>query len=96
MPNPHIFSWIAASVAAAAAVNPNVFNMLLARALSTFLHEGEPVFSNGPRGLLRYPPDCAILCNWVFGNLMLVVELFAKALWRFETCVQLIIIYVEN
>ena len=59
IPNPHIFSWIAAS-AAAAAVNPNVFNMLLTKALSTFLREGEPVFSYVPRGLLRYPPECAI------------------------------------
>ena len=28
-----------------------------------------------------------IMCNWVFHNLILAKELFAKAFWSFETCV---------
>ena len=27
------------------------------------------------------------MCNWVFHNLILAEELFAKAFWSFETCV---------
>ena len=27
------------------------------------------------------------MCNWVFNNLILAEELFAKAFWSFETCV---------
>ena len=43
--------------------------MLLANGLITFFINDNPVFSNGPRSLLRNPPDCIILDNWVFDNL---------------------------
>ena len=36
------------------------------------------------------PPDCPILCNWVFDNSYLADEPFAKALESFETCVLII------
>ena len=79
MSNPNIFLWIDASVADAGAVNPNGIKTLLANGLSTFLVKGKPVFSNGPKSLPGNPPDCSILCNWVFDNSILTDELFAKA-----------------
>ena len=44
-------------------------------------------FSDGPRSLPRNPPDCPILCKWVFDNFTLAEELFAIVLRSFETCV---------
>ena len=35
----------------------------------------------------RTPPDCKILDKWVFENVILADQPFAKALWIFETCV---------
>ena len=55
--------------------------------LSTFLIKGNPDFSNGPKNLPRNPPDCSILCSWVFDNVILADELFPKALQSFKTCV---------
>ena len=49
IPDPNIFSWIAASVADAAAVNPNGIKTLLANRLSTFPIKCKPVFCNGPK-----------------------------------------------
>ena len=86
-PDPNIFLWIAAPVADAGAVNPNGIKTLLANGLSTFPIKGNPVFSNGPKSLPKNPPDCPILCNWVFDNFILAEELFAKALRNFQTCV---------
>ena len=54
---------MATSLADAAAVNPNVIKRLLANGLITFPIEGNPVFNNGPKSLLKNPPDCPILCN---------------------------------
>ena len=54
--------------------------------LITFFIKDNPIFSNGPRGLPRNPPDYVILDNWVFDNLISANELLAKALRRFETC----------
>ena len=62
-PDPNIFLWIAASVAAAA--NPNDIKTLLANGWNTFPIKGNPVFSNGPKGLPKNPPDCPVLCSWV-------------------------------
>ena len=81
---PIFFLCIPAS--AAAAVNPKGINTLLANGLITFDIKGNPVFSNGPNNLPKNPADCIILDNWVFDNLILADELFAKALQRFETC----------
>ena len=53
--------------------------------LITFFIIDNPVFSNGSRSLPRNPPTCIVLDNWVFGNLISVDELFAKALGRFVT-----------
>ena len=86
-PCPNIFLWIPASVAAAAAVNPDGIKTLLANGLITFPIEGNPVLSNGPKILPKNPSDCLVLCNWVFDNFILADEPFAKALQSFETCV---------
>ena len=75
-----------AFVADAAAVNPKGTKTLLANGLSTFFINGNPVFSNVPRSLPRNPPNCTILDNWVFDNLISVEDLLAKALRRFSTC----------
>ena len=52
-----------------------------------FVINGNPVFSNNPKSLPKKPPNCFILCNWVFDNFILVDEPFAKALRSLETCV---------
>ena len=70
--------WIAPSDANAAA-----FSWYL----DTFSIKGNPVFSNGLKGLTNYPPDCPILFNWVFNNFILAEEFFAKALRSLDTCV---------
>ena len=75
--------WIAASVAAAAAANPNGIKTLLPNGLS----KGKPVFNNGSRSLPKIPSDWAILDNWVCWHFILAVEPFAKGLRIFETCV---------
>ena len=77
---------IPASAADAAAVNPKRFNTLLANGLITFDIKGNPVFSNGPNNLPKNPPDCIILDNWVFDNLILTDESFEKALRILEIC----------
>ena len=82
--DPNILLWIAASFADAAAVNPNGIKTLLGNDLITFSIKIHAVFSNGPKSLHKNPPDCPILCNWVFDNLILAEELFAKALRSFE------------
>ena len=64
--------FIPASAADAAAVNPNGIKI-------------SPFFNNGPRSLPRNPPDCYILDNWGFDNLIPAEELFVKALQRFAT-----------
>ena len=92
----NIFLWIAASVADADAVNLNGIKMLLPNGLSKFPIKGNPVFNNGPKSLSRNTPYCPILCNWVFDNVILAEELFAKALRSFETCVVVITVYAEN
>ena len=86
MPDPNIFLWIASSDADVAAANSNCIKLLLANDFSTFLIKDYPVFSNGPESLPRNPPECLILCNWVFDNIILAEELLAKALRSFETC----------
>ena len=66
-----IFLWIAASVADAAAVNPNGIKTLLAYGLSTSPIKGNPFFRNVPKILPKNTPDWTILCNWVFDNFVL-------------------------
>ena len=78
MSDPSIFLWIAASVAAAAAINH--MKTLLGNGLRTFTIKGNPVFSNGLKSLPKNLLDCPILCNWVFANFILAEKLFAKAL----------------
>ena len=43
-------------------------------------------FLYGPKSLPKSPPDCPILCNWVFESFILADESFAKALRIFKTC----------
>ena len=76
---------MAASVADAAAVNPNGIKILLASVFSTLFIKRKSVFSNGLWNLPKNFPDCPILCNWVFGNFVLADELFAKVLRSLET-----------
>ena len=78
-------SWRAASAAGAAAVNPNGIKTVLTNALVTFNIKGNPVFNNGPKSLPKNPPDCPILCNWIFDSFILADEPIAKALRSFET-----------
>ena len=84
-PDPNVFLWIALTVADAATMNSNRIKTLLARFLSTFPIKDSPVFSNGSKSLRKNPPDCLILCNWVFGNFILAKQLIAKVLRTFET-----------
>ena len=81
-----IFLWIDASVVDTA-INSNGIKRLLANVLSTFPLNDNPLFNNGPKSLPKNPPDCTMLCNWVFDNFILSEELFGKALRSFETCV---------
>ena len=74
VPDPNIF-YVFQHLLLLLPVNPNGIKTLLANGLITFSIKGNPLFSNGPRN----PPDCIILDNWVFGNLISVDELFAKA-----------------
>ena len=81
---------MAASVADAAAVNPNGIETLLANGLNKFSIKGNPIFCNVPESLPKNPPHCHILCNWVFDNFILVEELFGKSLRSFEIYVLVI------
>ena len=54
---------------------------------STFLIKGKAVFSNGPKSLPKNPPNCPILCKWVFDNFILAEKTFVKSLGSFDTCV---------
>ena len=63
VPDPSIFSWITASAADAAAVNPNGIKTLLVSGLSAFFIEGDLAFSTGPKCLPKNLPDYPILCN---------------------------------
>ena len=54
---------IAASVADAVAVHPDDIKTLLANGLRTFPINGNLVFTNDTKNLLKNPPDCTILCN---------------------------------
>ena len=80
LPDPKTFFRIVASVASAAAVNPNGIKTLLANGFSTFFIKGKPVFDNDPKILPKIAPGCPILYNWLFDNSILTDELFAKAL----------------
>ena len=61
----------------AGTVNPNGIKTLLVSGLSTFFIKDNPVFSNYLKSQPKNPPDCSILCNWIFDNFLLAVELFA-------------------
>ena len=80
------FFCIPASAADAAAVNSKGIETLLGNGLIAFFIKGNPGFSNGPRSLPTNPPDCTILDNWVFYNLISVDDLLIKALRIFVTC----------
>ena len=67
---------MAASVADADAVDPNAIKMLLANAINTFPIKGNPVFSNGSKGLPKNYPDWLISCNWIFDNFTLAARIF--------------------
>ena len=75
VPDPNIFLWIAESVTDATVVNPDGIQTLLANCLSTFPIKGNLGFTNSPKSLPKNPPDCPVLCNWVFDNFILADEL---------------------
>ena len=58
--------------------------MLLGNGFKTFFIKSNPIFNNDPKSLLKNPPDCPNLYNWVFDAFILADELFAKALWSFQ------------
>ena len=64
------FLYIPASAADAAAVNSRGIKTFLDNDLTKFFINGNPVFSSGPKILPRNPPDCIILDNRVFDNLI--------------------------
>ena len=82
----NIFFWIAASVADAAAFNPNDIRTLLANVLSRLLIKGSSSFNNNHQVLPKNYPDCPNLCNRFFDYFILAEELFAKSLRSFENC----------
>ena len=53
---------------------------------STYFINDNPTFINRNIILLRNPPDCTILNNWVLDNFTSADELLAKVLQSFETC----------
>ena len=57
----------------------------LASGLTTLFINGNPVFNNGPKSLPRNPPNCTMLDNCVFDNLISVDVWLAKALRRVVT-----------
>ena len=63
VPDPNIFLWTAASVAAAPAVNPTDIKTLLANHLSTFPIKGNPVSRNGPKRLPKFYISWGIICK---------------------------------
>ena len=60
MPDPKNFFWMAASVADAAAVNPNDAETLLVNNLCTFFINGKPAVINGLSNL-RNPPSWIVI-----------------------------------
>ena len=96
LPDPKIFLCIPPSAADAAAFNPNGIKTFLANGVTTFFINDNPVFSNGPRSLARNPPNCTILDNRVFDNLISTDDLLAKALLRFATSLLVSNNYDEN
>ena len=79
VPNQKFLLKIVASVADAAAVNPNDINTLLVNDFSRSLIKGKPVFINGQGSLPKNPPGSPILINYVFDNFILTDEPFTKA-----------------
>ena len=78
------------------AVKTKGIKALLANGLIKYIISGNRYFINGPINLRRNPPDCIILDNWFFDNLISVDDLFAKALRKSKTCLLVKIIYEEN
>ena len=66
------------------AVNANGIKTLLNDGLSIFFIKRKPVSSNSPKSSTRNPPDCPILDNWVFENIILADEPFIKDLGILE------------
>ena len=81
------FLYMPVSAADASAVNLNGIKRLLANGSITLFISGNPVLSNGHKSLARKPPNCIILDNYVFDNLISVDVWLAKALRRLATCV---------
>ena len=61
--------------------------MFLPNGLSTCFINSKRVFTNGPGSLPINSPSGALLDIWIFGNVILADEAFAKALKTLKTCV---------
>ena len=61
--------------------------MLLVNGFGPVFIKGNLVVSNGPKILSKNCPDFPILFNWVFDDIILAEELFAKASGSLETCI---------
>ena len=63
IPYPNCFLWMAASVAEAAAADPNAIKTVLANVSSTFFIKDKAFFSNGLNSLVKNPSGCPISWN---------------------------------
>ena len=78
--------WKAAFAADTATGNCNIINTILTDGFNIFFIIDKPVLSNGPRVLTKNSnTDCPILDNWLFENVILADEPFAKTLQFLET-----------
>ena len=61
-----------------------------------YCFDGKPTFTNGPRSLPKYLPDCIIAYVCVFGNSILADKVFEKAYGDLRLVYWLKLIFVEN
>ena len=83
------FFWIPASVADAAAANPNPngIQTLLGNSLSSFFIKGKPIFSNGLGSLPKNPPDYIswwTICKSFQACVLVNNNLCGKLFWSLE------------
>ena len=68
----------------AAAFNANGIKALSASALRRSFIKSNLVCSNGPKSLLKHPPDCPILCNFSFGYFYISWGFICKSFTKFQ------------
>ena len=85
-----------ASVADAAAFNPNGINTLLADGVNAFFTNDKRTLVHGPATQQRNPTDCIILESQDFDNFVFFDELLEKPCEDLERICQLIVNFVTN